>query len=171
MSKQFEIYENEGQEAFVNSNEIELRKCLSVENEFFSLKNAKIFDHDVVVEQMKRCKCLLVEEMAEQNKKLQLMRKLRTILNDPTKKAKRANTNRKLAELEKCSWYSYKRNGTQQEYELIDLRVVGFIRNSRVIQLANVASYIRKLTRATVGSSAETVVEHFLSEKTEQGEP
>ena len=57
---------------------------------------------------------------------------------------------------------------TQPKYELVDLRVVAFIRNSLEIQHPNVASYVRALTRGTVGSPAETVVEHLLSILTKQ---
>ena len=48
-------------------------------------------------------------------------------------------------------------------YEVVDLRVIGFIRNCSEIREAKVVNYVRALTRGSIASSAETVVEQFLS--------
>ena len=118
---------------------------------------------------MRRCRSLLVVEMVKQFKQLEAMRKLRTKMEDPkTMKTQRAGFKRLLSELEESSWYSIVDNrlgGTKTmfKYNLVNLRIVDFNRNSKDMQQANIHSYVRALTRGSVGSSSETVVEQPLS--------
>ena len=81
---------------------------------------------------------------------------------DPEKKSQRADNKRVLSKLESTSWFKFlpEEDGL---YELVELRVVAFLRNSPILLGADVQNYIRALTRGTVSSSAETVVEQLFS--------
>ena len=116
---------------------------------------------------MKRCRSLLIKEMDNQFKQLKEMLKLRSQVEDPkTNKSQRPYFKRKLADLEKSSWYSFVHNSvsnSKPKYNLMDLRIICFIRSWQEMHEAKVHSNVRALTRGAVGSSAETVVEHLLS--------
>ena len=67
-----------------------MREYLKAENEFFLIKGIKVFDEDQVVDQMKRCRAVLVDDIKMQFEQLEKMIALRNAIGDPTKKELRA---------------------------------------------------------------------------------
>ena len=58
---------------------------------------------------------------------------------------------RELMELEETSWFKYLPGDSSQGfYDLIDLRVTAFLRNSNEVLIADVQEYIRALTRGSI---------------------
>ena len=159
-----EIYETQGVEAFINAKEADLRRYLVKENEFFALEKRKPFNENEVVEEMKRCREILSKEVENQLKQRsadKAMIELRKMLKDPGQKDGRPQQKRALSEYERTSWFPYVDEISRDK--VVDLRVIGFIRNCSEIREAKVVNYVRALTRGSIASSAETVVEQFLS--------
>ena len=65
---------------------------------------------------------------------------------------------RQLSSFEERSWFQFL--SEENTYELVDLRVTAVLRICKEVLDADVQNYIRALTRGSMGSSAETVVEH-----------
>ena len=162
--RQFDTFLCYGKDAFCRANERELRAYLKSENDFFQLRDELLFEEDKVIEEMlivKEFLCSVIPTQVEQLKQMKILRQLISS-DDPEKKSQRADNKRVLSKLESTSWFKFlpEEDGL---YELVELRVVAFLRNSPILLGADVQNYIRALTRGTVSSSAETVVEQLFS--------
>ena len=158
-----DILKEEGTEAFVNSKKEELRTYLETENEFFRIKGHLGFNIEEVIQEMVEAKRLLVPALLEQLAQLEVMKKLRkerqTLLE--SQKVTRPAKSRELSKLQSNSWFKFVKD--DDEYELVDLKIVAYLRNSAKVLQADVYNYVRALTRGAISSSAETIVEQLLS--------